>query len=194
MGKRYLFLLLFMMLPLVSAVEITDTIFFASETNFTIFVDFISLDEARVIPTAIQFHNLTSIGSNFTNINETFDARADFIGLATGLVVRNINTSEDLFISRVGDQDFNATFTPGQQIRIMRTLTFACSSSERSLLSLTILFFALGVLVFTLMFFFVKGKLSLDIDPKIVVIVFVGLIMGLIFIQVLADGAIAVCS
>lgn len=51
-------------------------------------------------------------------MNDTFDARADFIGLDLGFTIRNINTSTDLFTSNTGFQDFNATFTSGQTITI----------------------------------------------------------------------------
>ena len=114
----FLVLLLF---PLLSALTITDTTFFASETNYTIFVDSITLDNVTVTNTSITFYNLTSIGSNFTNTNATFDAVATFIGLDVGLTILNVNTSVNLFSSVLGSQNFNATFTPGQTIRTIIT-------------------------------------------------------------------------
>ncbi len=114
-----MFLFLFLIsISAASAVQINNTTFFASETNFTILVDFIDLDAVIVSNTSIQFHNLTSIGSNFTNTNATFDARADFIGLDIGLTIRNVNTATDLFTSSISNQDFNATFTSFQVLII----------------------------------------------------------------------------
>ena len=66
----------------------------------------------------IEFHNLTSIGSNFTNTNATYNARADFYGLDIGLTIRNINITTDLFTSVSGSQNYNATFSSGQILRI----------------------------------------------------------------------------
>ncbi len=186
----------FIFLPLVSAVTITDTTFFANQTNFTIFVDFITLDQVIVTNTSIQFHNLTSVGSNFINVNATFDARADFIGLAVGLIIRNVNTETDLFESEVGDQDFNATFTPSQVLMIVEEATFKCNLAERSTLNLVVLFFALGILAFTLLLFFSKGEKLFESTPttKIIIIVFIGILLGVIFIQVIADQVINVCN
>lgn len=106
-------------MPLASSLTITDTTFFSSISNFTIFVDSITLDEQITTNQTIEFFNLTSEGSNFTNTNATFDARADFFGLDIGLTIRNINTSTNLFTSASGSQAFNATFTSGQVLRII---------------------------------------------------------------------------
>lgn len=121
--KYFVFLFLILTISSVSSLQINDTIFFASETNFTIFVDSITLDQVTVTNQSITFINLTSVGSNFTNINATFDARADFIGLALGLAIRNLNTSTDIFLSSVGDQNFNATFLSGHTIRTQLGIT-----------------------------------------------------------------------
>ena len=110
----FLVLLLF---PLVNALTITDTTYFSSVSNSTIFVDSITLDLVIVTNQSAEFYNLTSVGSNFTNTNATYNARADFYGLNVGLTIRNINTQQDLFTSASGSQNYNATFTPGQVIR-----------------------------------------------------------------------------
>lgn len=194
--KYFLFLLFLLVLPSVSALQINDTIFFSSDTNFTIFVDSITLDQVTVTNQTITFINLTSIGSNFTNINATFDARADFIGLTPGLVVRNVNTQTDLFQSKAANQNFNATFTPSQVLIINDKLTFKCNSAERSTLNLVVLFSALGLLAFVLMLFFSKGKELLQATPKgkTLVIVFVGIIIAVVFIQIIADQVIFFCA
>lgn len=97
---------------------ITDTTFFASETNYTIHVDLMELDQVTVTSTSITFINTTSVGTNLTNSNATFDAVAEFIGLFNTRTLRNINSSTDLFTSSLGSQNFNATFSSGQVIRI----------------------------------------------------------------------------
>lgn len=98
----------------VEALDITDTTFFASESNSTVFVDFMSLDNVTVTAQRIEFYNVTTVGSNFTNTNATFNATIDFYGLAVGLIVHNVNTIENLFTPTVGNQNFNATFLAGQ--------------------------------------------------------------------------------
>lgn len=105
------------------ALTITDTTYFSSVSNRTIFVDSITLDEVIVTNQTIQFHNLTSLGSNFTNANATYEARADFIGLDIGIIVRNVNTSTNLFTSSAGAQSFNATFAVGQVIQTTNSTT-----------------------------------------------------------------------
>ena len=175
---------------------INDTTFFASETNYTIFVDSITLDNVTTTPTSITFFNLTSVGSNFTNTNETFDAVATFIGLNISLTIRNINTSTDLFTSVLGSTDFNATFTTGQVIRIMsgQTPVILCTTTERSVLNITVLFLSLAILLLPIFILFIKGKLSLSADPRMFIIVFVWIIIGLVFIQVIADSVFAFCA
>ncbi len=59
---------------------------------------------------------MTSLGTNFTNTNLTFDAVASFFGLQIGHTITNVNTSDDLFNSTTTNQNFNATFTTGQVI------------------------------------------------------------------------------
>ena len=141
MKTLLLVFVLLLFLPLVSGVQIDDTTFFASETSYTIFVDSITLDQVFVSNVSIIFHNLTSLGSNFTNSNETFDAVASFIGLETGFTIRNINLSLDLFTSGVGSQDFNATFISGHTIRvIIKEITLTqktCNSSLNNISSLS---------------------------------------------------------
>ncbi len=122
----------FTLLPFVSGLVITDTTFFSSVTNFTIFVDSMVLDEVNITNVSITFHNVTSSGTNLTNTNATSTAIATFIGLTPGLTLRNVNTSTDLFISSTGAQDFNATFLAGQTIIInpgpvLSTAATACN-------------------------------------------------------------------
>ncbi len=120
--RSLLFLLAFalILIPSISALTITDTTFSTSDSNYTILVDSITLDQVIVENDSIQFHNLTSIASNFTNTNATFDSIATFVGLKVGLTVKNINTSAELN-STLGNQDFNVTFTAGQILQIVVT-------------------------------------------------------------------------
>jgi len=123
-------LLVLILLPSVFALTITDTTFRSSVSNDTIFVDSITLDNVTVTNTTITFFNLTSVGSNFTNVNETFDATVRFVGLEINLSIRNVNTSTNLFSSTLGDQDFNATITPGQVLTIIESPTGPVTPSE----------------------------------------------------------------
>lgn len=116
-------LLVLTILPYVSGLSINDTTFFSSETNYTIFVDNIILDQVTVENITIEFFNLTSLGSNFINTNATYDAVANFIGLDISLTILNVNTSVNLFTSTLGNQNFNATFTSGQVLRIIPYVT-----------------------------------------------------------------------
>ncbi|KKL05389.1 hypothetical protein LCGC14_2606510 [marine sediment metagenome] len=116
--KLYLtFIFLLILLPSISALTITDTTFFASGSNYTIHVDTLVLDNVTVTANSIQFHNVTSLGTNFTNSNASFDAVASFFGLQVGYTITNVNETNDLFNSTALDQEFNATFTAGQVIR-----------------------------------------------------------------------------
>lgn len=194
--KKAIFLLplLLILIPLSSALTITDTTFFASSTNFTIFVDTITLDNVTITDTQIQFYNLTSTGSNFLNSNATFTAIAEFYGLSTGLTIRNVNTSTDLFTSASGDQNFNATFTSGQTIRIMSSTTSAsCSTADKLILNLTLIFLAIVLMAVPLGLFFLKGKINIEITPQLMIIIFMAIILGVILIQPIADSIILFC-
>lgn len=195
MNKNYLLIvLLFLSLTSVSALEITDTTFFSSATNFTIFVDSITLDNVTITENKIEFHNLSSIGSKFTNTNATFDARADFIGLNLSLRVRNFNTSENLFLSTLGSQNFNATFISGHTITIVLFRATACNLAERLILNTTLIFFALAILFIAIALMFRSGKLFLDLDARKILIVFVGVIIGVVFIAVLGQSIADFCK
>lgn len=191
------FLLAFalLILPSVNALTITNTTFFSSESNSTIFVDSITLDNVTTTVNETIFINLTSIGSNFTNTNTT-NAFANFIGLTVDLTIRNINTSTDLFTSMVGNEDFNVTFSAGQLIRILDFQTSAslCSPATRVILNLTVLFFALAIMIIPLSFLFNNGKLSIDSDPRILLVIFIGIILGVAFTQVIASSVVSACA
>lgn len=181
-----LLLLVLLFLPFVHALTITDTTFQTSVSNFSIFVDSITLDNVTITNTTIQFFNLTSVGSNFTNVNDSFDATANFIGLEVNLTIRNVNTSTDLFTSSVGSQNFNATFTPGQVLRIILTvvvaetsLTSACNSLLESfgVLASFIAIVFLAVIGGVLMFF-IKGSGSVDLSQVSLIQIGIG-VLGL---------------
>jgi len=108
---------------LTNAVTITDTTFFASGSNYTIHVDTLVVDNVTVTANSIQFHNVTSQGTNFTNANASTTAVASFFGLDLSFTIFNVNTSTNLFTSSAGNQDFNASFTSGQVIRTIIFIT-----------------------------------------------------------------------
>lgn len=192
-----MFLLILLVLPLVNAVVITNTTFFSNLSNYTIHVDNITLDQVTVTNLTIEFYNLSSIGSNFTNINTTYNARADFYGLDAGLTIRNINTSTDLFTSASGSQAYNATLISGHIIRIMNVTTpsTTCSSADRALFNVTVIFFALAILIISFSYLIIKGKISLrNIDAKTLIIIFIGIILGIIFIKVIANSITSHCG
>ncbi len=158
-------------LPSVSALIITDTTFFASESNYTIFVDLMVLDQVEVTSQDIIFHNVTSSGTNLTNTNATSEAVATFIGLSPGLTLRNANTATDLFTSTAQAPDFNATFTAGQTIIInpgpvLSTAATACNelisqfSTYPILLGLVGTIILLGAVLFALSTGFIDLKSS----------------------------------
>jgi len=190
------FLLAFalIIIPSASALTFNNTTFFSSESNSTIFVDSITLDNVTVTANFTEFFNLTSLGSNFTNTNVT-DAFAHFIGLNVGLVIRNINTSTDLFLSTLADQDFNATFTAGQLLRIVGEITPVgeCSQGTRSLLSATLIFLALAVLLFPVGLIFVKNDFRLNADVKSFLIVFISIILAIALLVVVGDLIRVIC-
>lgn len=68
-----------------------------------------------------------------------------------------------------------------------------CSPSIRSVLNLVILFSALSVVIFTLLFFIKQGKVKGLINPRSVIMTFIGEIIGVVFIIIIADSIVAVC-
>ncbi len=185
------------LLPSVSALTIDNTTFFSSRSNYTIFVDSMTLSEVNVTNLTISFYDVNSTFSNFTNTNATYDARADFYGLQIGLIIHNVNTSTDLFTSASGNQSYNATFTPLQILRIMGEAEVVeieiCSSLTRNVLNLTIILFALIIVLFPIGILFKNGTLSSDTDPKTFIGIFVMVIIGVAFIQAIASQIITVC-
>lgn len=147
MNKQLLTLMtILMFISLASAVVITDTTFFASTNNYTIFVDSLELENVTVTATSIQFFNINSSGANLTNTNATYDAVASLIGLPIGMNVLNVNTDTILFTSSASSQNFNATFTPGQTIRITNTVTLG-SNARTQCLELVTAFGGYAVLI-----------------------------------------------
>lgn len=196
-------LIALLLIPLTLGLTIENTTFFSSETNFTILVDKIILDAVNVSSTAITFQNLTSFGSNFTNVNQSFPARADFTGLIVGLSVRNINTSANLFTSTVGDQSANLTFQSGEVLQIVNltvapsTLQLTCNNLTGgfstffgfmplffTILAIGLLIFMLGALVFIVMQSSSNKFGSIEKSGVIAILTGLGILgmIGLIFI------------
>lgn len=116
--KLFLILFLICLVPIGSALQMNDTVLFAPVTNYTIFIDSIMLDQVVVTNTTITLHNVTSTGTNLTNINSTL-AIVEFIGLRQNLTLRNTNTSTNLFTSNFSMEDFNLSLSPGDNVRIV---------------------------------------------------------------------------
>lgn len=196
--KILIFLFLLLSLSTVSAVQINDTTFFSTISNFTIFVDTITLDTQVTTNQTIEFFNLTSRGSNFTNTNATFDAVASFFGLDIGITLRNINTSTDLFTSTTGTQDFNASFTSGQVIITNNKTTpppTNCTPRDKAILNLIVILFALAIILVPIALLIREGKIVIkNVTLAWVIIVFIGVILGIIFIQIIADSIVDFCG
>jgi len=156
-----------------------------------------TLDEQITTNLTIEFYNTTSAGTNLTNTNATFDARADFYGLQVGLTLRNINTSTDLFTSAAGNDAFNATFGIGELIRIMSMTTTpatVCTPGSKTFLTLALIFFALAIMIVPISVLFIRGTLSFEeTDPKILITIFITVIVGLAFIPVIASSIATAC-
>lgn len=189
---------------------ITDTTFFSTQSNYTIFIDSLTLDNVTISATTIEFTNISSFGSNFTNSNATFDAVANILNLAIGVTIQNVNTSIN-FTSIATNQSFNITFTSGQVLRtinltsVVSVLNTAASCSE--ILAgfnayfgfMPTVFIILGIITLVLLLFLllfmvqrnVQGK-SPDVnflDNKIIPL-FMGLgvlgLIGIILVIILA--------
>ncbi len=117
---------------------------------------------------------------------------ANFVNLQIPLAILNLNTNNLLFTSRVGSQAFNASFTAGQIIKIIEG--FACNSGERGVFVGILIFSALALLVLTLMIFIKSGSVNLDVTSKIIIMVFVGLIIGVVFLGEVANTIDVFCS
>lgn len=77
-----------------------------------------TLDKVVVRADSIEFHEVTTRGSNFTDVNTSFNAVANFLNLPLNFTIFNVNTSTTLFTSGIGAQDFNASWTFGQVLTI----------------------------------------------------------------------------
>ncbi len=156
-----------------------------------------NLDQVIVTNETIEIYNLTSIGTNFTNINNTYDAVINFLGLKVDLTLRNINTSSDVFTSIIGSQDYNATLTPWQLLRVMGEQTdiviTGCSNATRAILNLIMILFALAIVLIPIGILFRNGTLSWDTDPKQLLIIFIGVILGVIFLQEIGRQIFSFC-
>lgn len=84
------FILLLLLLPLVSAVSMEDTLFVNTITNYSIYInETVTFDEARITDEGrIEFYNPRTeetIGK-FYNINDTYDSVVDFYNLTNALI------------------------------------------------------------------------------------------------------------
>lgn len=186
--------LIIILLPLASSLVITNTTFFASETGYTIFVDSVTLDSTNVTNTSIEFDGVNSVLSRFTNTNLTTTAVANFVNLQDGFFIRNLNTSLFLFSSVLGNQDFNASFSPGQIIEITDTFIPQCTQAERPILNLILIFTGLIIMLAPIIFLFVKGNLIDNVDLKFFIMVFIIIMVGLVMLVASANNLGSFCD
>jgi len=100
--KLKIILVILLVLPLLSALDVTNTTFRATTANYTIYVNgTITLDKIIINKTTIEFYNLSS-GGLFTNTNATYPSTVSFYGLNNtperndlrwdnGTIVRHLN-------------------------------------------------------------------------------------------------------
>lgn len=118
-------LVVLLVLPMLNAQTIIDdtnsdiTIIKCNALNYTIEIDAIDLDKINVENYAIELFNVSSEGTNITNINQTYDAVIGFYNLTSNLSVYNVNTSAYLFNATPSNQSWNVTFSAGQILRIV---------------------------------------------------------------------------
>ena len=112
-------LMVFLVLPLVTAGSISNTNLSNSNSGNLVQVDSMTLTKLVINDTAIELYNVSSIGTNFTNMNLTANSSLYFYGLIIDLAVFNVNISNYLFNSTVGSQDYPANFNIGNVLRIL---------------------------------------------------------------------------
>lgn len=135
-------------MPSVSAVTVTETTFFASDNNYTVFVDSMILINSTITNATIEFVGINSTGTNMTNVNATYDAVVNIIDLPIGSAIFNKNTSIYIFTSVAGNQSFNVTITPLNAIRIDNSAALASSPIVNDC-STTALLISAGYVIFT---------------------------------------------
>jgi len=110
------------MLPSVGATSISNTNLSNSGSGNFVQVDYMTLTELVINDTAIELYNVSSIGTNFTNVNPTSNSSIYFYGLIIGLSVFHVDNSNYLFNSTVGSQNYPATFETENILRILSIL------------------------------------------------------------------------
>lgn len=168
--------------PLVSSASLNDSIVNTTDTGYQVYFTNIGFDVLNVTNDTIEFYNLTSLHTQFTNINATGDAIVQLHGIQSGLTVRNHNTSTDLYTSVSDFGNYNVTFGPGVQIRIVGiqdtgTIGAACTGVIEGF-SLFGVF--LGLIGITLVAVFIYGKISGTIKANFLVPSLVGLVLAAI--------------
>lgn len=186
-------LLILVLLPFFSALQLDDDSFFSSISNSTVLVDSVTLDQVTVTNMSTEFYNVTSVGSNFTNNNATFLAQIDFYGLVIGHMIENVNTSTLLFTSAIGDTNFNATVAIGEVITLTVTVPVVTATSTLctgifggfgSFMSLIVIVIIISAAGFIL-YLFVKDADEFDINSIAVsiIVALVTIILGWLIIQ-----------
>ena len=114
-------MLVLTLLPILSAVEIENqTITYSSLSNSTIrWEQDTTLDLLIVNGSMTRIYNLSTNGSIFTNINQTYNAQLNFYGLPNNWKVLNLTNNEVLFTSDGITDDYNVIFAPNIQIQVI---------------------------------------------------------------------------
>lgn len=200
--KRIFLFLFLLLIPLSSALTVSDTTFSTSETNFTVHVDTVTLSSFNITNQSIILNGITSRGSNFTNINSTLSAVVNFINLSIGLNVVDVNTSTNLFTSASGSQDFNATILPLEVVLVGDAFTpeptegqLSCSAMVAQFGLFPALAGLLGtiILLAAVIFVLVEGFKTVRTEGVNLHVVFRGLLI-VVMIAILIIVAIVILS
>lgn len=140
--------------------------------------------------------------NNFTTIIMNLGVESLNISIDTNSVldsITNLETDEEFIgvggVIDVGILDSYEIFFLGnfEQVVVVST-TFECSNIERGVFSLIVIVSALALVVFSFMFFISKKQLPIEkIPPKLIVMVFVGVIIGIVFIEAIANSIVDFC-
>ena len=69
-----------------------------------------------------------------------------------------------------------------------------CSVSDKAVLNLTVIFLALVIIFLAMFLFFSEGKVFLNINAKVLIMVFVGIIISVVLLGVIADSVVSFCG
>lgn len=164
--------LVIILIPSVSAVDLTSgTILNATTTNITLSFTQCELkvDKAVVSPVSIELTNPSYLttGISFTLPN--------FINVTSPAVANN--TALDC----------------GDLGGLFGTSKFVCNTAERGIFKAIIIFAGLALVIFAIMLFIKRGVVVESIGVKGLIIIYVGLLIGLVMLSPIADQIGSFC-